>query len=292
MVAATLNSGGNSGGFRTEPGEHLVFGGNNTQGPIDTATACNAHRSRYDFESLPFVAHALKGKGNDSHDESHDTYVTHSLRAEGFDANEDGTGRGTPLVTAIAQNQRGELRQSDIMPQLTCGGGKPGEGYPAIAFSSKDHGADAGELAPTLRAGPHDKSHANGGVMPAIAFESRYARNGRGAPSNVVPPLKAQSGQTGKGDAAPLVTVTLGANSGRNQIEQTYIPALRVRRLTPRECERLQGFPDDYTKIPWRNKAAADCPDGPRYRALGNSMAVPVVKWIGERIDMVEALSA
>jgi DNA (cytosine-5)-methyltransferase 1 len=61
-----------------------------------------------------------------------------------------------------------------------------------------------------------------------------------------------------------------------------------VRRLTPRECERLQGFPDDWTKIPWRGKPAEDCPDGPRYKALGNSMAVPVMRWIGERIRKYE----
>lgn len=57
-----------------------------------------------------------------------------------------------------------------------------------------------------------------------------------------------------------------------------------VRRLTPVECERLQGFPDNHTRISWRGKDAADCPDGPRYRAIGNSMAVPVMRWIGERI--------
>lgn len=57
-----------------------------------------------------------------------------------------------------------------------------------------------------------------------------------------------------------------------------------VRRLTPVECERLQGFPDNHTQISWRGKDAADCPDGPRYRAIGNSMAVPVMRWIGERI--------
>jgi DNA (cytosine-5)-methyltransferase 1 len=59
-----------------------------------------------------------------------------------------------------------------------------------------------------------------------------------------------------------------------------------VRRLTPRECERLQGFPDNYTAIMFKGKPAAD---GPRYRALGNSMAVPVMKWLGERINMVDA---
>jgi DNA (cytosine-5)-methyltransferase 1 len=61
---------------------------------------------------------------------------------------------------------------------------------------------------------------------------------------------------------------------------------MAVRRLTPKECERLQGFPDGYTDVTYRNKPAAD---GPRYRALGNSMAVPVMAWIGQRIAEVEA---
>jgi len=59
----------------------------------------------------------------------------------------------------------------------------------------------------------------------------------------------------------------------------------RVRRLTPRECERLQGFPDDWTRIPYRGKPADKCPDAPRYKAIGNSWAVPVVRWIGRRIQ-------
>lgn len=67
---------------------------------------------------------------------------------------------------------------------------------------------------------------------------------------------------------------------------------LKVRRLTPIETERLQGFPDNYTQIPWRNKQPEDCPDGPRYKAMGNSMAVPVMRWIGERIQMVEGVSS
>jgi len=65
---------------------------------------------------------------------------------------------------------------------------------------------------------------------------------------------------------------------------------LQVRRLTPIECERLQGFPDNYTQISWRNKDAEDCPDGPRYKAMGNSMAVPVMRWIGERIKRADTL--
>lgn len=64
----------------------------------------------------------------------------------------------------------------------------------------------------------------------------------------------------------------------------------RVRRLTPRECERLQGMPDDHTRIPWRGRPEERCPDGPRYRAIGNSMAVPVMAWIGRRIGMAEGI--
>jgi DNA (cytosine-5)-methyltransferase 1 len=67
--------------------------------------------------------------------------------------------------------------------------------------------------------------------------------------------------------------------------------SMAVRRLTPVECERLQGFPDNFTRIPWRNKPATECPDGPRYKALGNSMAVPVMRWIGERIQQFEDLN-
>jgi site-specific DNA-cytosine methylase len=93
----------------------------------------------------------------------------------------------------------------------------------------------------------------------------------------------------------------VGALAAEPGMKQTsYIrSAMQVRRLTPRECERLQGFPDDYTRIPWKlgywpaDKHSADvrgaiaeqCPDGPRYKALGNSWAVPVVRWIGERIQ-------
>ena len=77
----------------------------------------------------------------------------------------------------------------------------------------------------------------------------------------------------------------VGGNQGGDFIQQSA-----VRRLTPTECERLQGFPDNFTQIPWRNKAAEDCPDGPRYKAMGNSMAVPVMRWIGERIDAVERI--
>lgn len=83
-------------------------------------------------------------------------------------------------------------------------------------------------------------------------------------------------------------TIQRGGAGGRH--EGVMQPDMQVRRLTPIECERLQGFPDNFTQIPWRNKPAESCPDGPRYKAMGNSMAVPVMRWIGERIQMVENL--
>lgn len=93
-------------------------------------------------------------------------------------------------------------------------------------------------------------------------------------------------------DAAPNAAIdrdlagTLKANNNNNP--PIVSSSCSVRRLTPRECERLQGFPDDWTLIPYRGKPAEECPDTPRYKALGNSMAVPVMRWIGERIEEVE----
>jgi DNA (cytosine-5)-methyltransferase 1 len=80
-------------------------------------------------------------------------------------------------------------------------------------------------------------------------------------------------------------TIQRGGEGGR--ADGVMTPRMAVRRLTPRECERLQGFPDDYTLVEYRGKLAAD---GPRYRALGNSMAVPVMRWIGQRIAAVDAI--
>lgn len=136
----------------------------------------------------------------------------------------------------------------------------------AVAFSAKDCGADAGDTAPTLRAGGFDKSHANSGNWPAVAFGLDSQLNGE---EEVIGPLN------------------IGSASGSGQPARIS-RGMAVRRLTPRECERLQGFPDDYTLIPYRGRLAAD---GPRYKALGNSMAVPVMRWIGERIAAAESLA-
>jgi DNA (cytosine-5)-methyltransferase 1 len=111
-------------------------------------------------------------------------------------------------------------------------------------------------------------THATQGVVAAFKGGQGSAAGGIGYNENVAPTLSA-------------------ADSGSNRTP-ALLTAMQVRRLTPVECERLQGFPDNYTNIPWRKKPEA--PDGPRYKALGNSWAVPNVRWIGKRIQ--EALNA
>lgn len=91
-----------------------------------------------------------------------------------------------------------------------------------------------------------------------------------------------QSGPQGRGYREDGISYTLEARAEVQAIAMRT--EMRVRRLTPLECERLQGFPDNYTRIAWRGRSAEDCPDGPRYKALGNSMAVPVMHWLGRRI--------
>jgi DNA (cytosine-5)-methyltransferase 1 len=93
-------------------------------------------------------------------------------------------------------------------------------------------------------------------------------------------------------DAVAALRASAGS-SGFHEMNHPVIaqpvPFMTVRRLTPVECERLQGFPDNWTLIPWRKKPASECPDGPRYKALGNSMACNCMAWIGERIAAWEA---
>lgn len=162
----------------------------------------------------------------------------------------------------------------------------------------------AGTLASRTGAGgfPGTDEACSGYVQPvAVALRGRNGGATAELGDDVAFTLRASSGGGDKPYVTYGVADTLtshwhrsnGAKAGNNSgmINPVYHD-MRVRRLTPRECERLQGFPDDYTAIPWRGKAASECPDGPRYEALGNSMAVPVMRWIGGRIDMVSAISA
>ena len=133
-----------------------------------------------------------------------------------------------------------------------------------IAFGAQNsarHGDSVSKhVSPTL-----DKSK-----TPAVVYDT----------TNITSPTNGSNPQPGD----PVFTLASGQHP-------PLLTSMQVRRLTPTECERLQGFPDDYTLIPYRNKPAERCPDGPRYKAMGNSMAVPVMRWIGERINMVQALA-
>jgi site-specific DNA-cytosine methylase len=110
-------------------------------------------------------------------------------------------------------------------------------------------------------------------------FDASEDGTGRGTPLVPVAPSLTATNDPSRSPQSSEVT---------QQVAAVYANTMTVRRLTPRECERLQGFPDDYTLIPWRKKQAEDCPDGPRYKALGNSMACNCMAWIGERIAAYE----
>lgn len=337
----------------------VCFGGGNTSGPIDRAACLTAKGHRGDFEVETFAAQSVTGD------------TTHALNTAngGKGSSEDGTGRGVPIVAqrdpmpttpvAFSQNHRGEVRlesgHGQIAGPVLTGGGKPGYGYPAIAapplgkrpndadieiphsrpiiaFSAKDHGADAlVNISPTLRAGGHSRSHANAGVMPAVAFDAEHGVYCR----DVAATILGQHGKhsydveiIGTTDVARSValrgrdggaTAELGdglanalrASGGGSDKAHVLLPSTadyfegrllagadsgwsewagwRVRRLMPLECERLQGMPDNYTLVAYRGRPAAD---GPRYKAIGNSMAVPCVEWLGRRIALVLATRA
>jgi DNA (cytosine-5)-methyltransferase 1 len=189
--------------------------------------------------------------------------VTHALRGEGFDASEDGTVRGTPLV-------------------------------PVLPFDTTQMTSAANRSQPR----PGDPCHplAAGAHAPAIAFKSGQS--------------EAAGGTFVTEEFSPTLQ---GQNNGSTAVP-SVMAAMQVRRLTVRECERLQGFEDDYTLVPYGrpSKAKLDADflkyqlrgnpkhlkredldrlaaDGPRYKALGNSWAVPNVRWIGRRINAVRA---
>ena len=135
----------------------------------------------------------------------------------------------------------------------------------------------------------------------AVLFE-RHSMSGHSAPRRRSREEVAAGATGGAGErgnvgrerpdlVGPLTAGMCKGPRGTEAVESGHVVTVQqstVRRLTPVECERLQGFPDNFTAIPWRKKGAEDCPDGPRYKALGNSMAVPVMRWIGERIQLVD----
>jgi DNA (cytosine-5)-methyltransferase 1 len=141
----------------------------------------------------------------------------------------------------------------------------------------------------------------NNGAEDAV-FVSLRGREG-GATAELGGPIAGTLRASGGGGDKPHVMTLSGdvahtlrgtgfdaSEDGTGRGTPIVAQSMAVRRLTPVECERLQGFPDSFTRIPYRNKSADNCPDGPRYKALGNSMAVPVMRWIGERIQQAEEI--
>lgn len=219
----------------------------------DVARSLNAHPSRSDLDT--------------------ETFIAHTLRAEGHDASEDGTGRGVPLVAVERWAQTCECGASFTAPLdqpcPACGEVRGGytHGDP-IPFDTTQITSPQNRSQP--RAGDPCHPLAAGAHVPAIVESQAF---------------NWQSGGDGRGLDPKPVTSALT----KMQTPATF-SGQGVRRLMPHELERLQGFPDHYTRIPYRNKDAVDCPDGPRAKALGNSMAVPVMRWIGERIKLVDGL--
>ena len=166
---------------------------------------------------------------------------------------------------------------------------EPGE-RAAQSFGLGSHAGSAGEAT--------NSSHASGGPVGFGLVEEGTPALRAGRTQAVAHALRdrdyvAQALMENQRAEIRLSDATDAMSTGGGKPGQGY-PATftgsAVRRLTPRECERLQGFPDDWTKIPYRGKPPEQCADGPRYKALGNSMAVPCMVWLGQRIQQVETL--
>jgi DNA (cytosine-5)-methyltransferase 1 len=200
-----------------------------------------------------------------------ETMIAHTLRGEGFDASEDGCGRGTPLVPTYTLAIRGRGDSHDLEYRtdgtanaiLTPNGGRAGIGVGACCYPIN-----------TQIAMRHEALGEGTGL-------------GIGAPGD--PGYTLQAGHSHAIAVADTLTSNGDAHSGYRDEKGLVPTGWAVRRLTPTECERLQGFPDGWTDVPYRGKPASD---GPRYKALGNSMAVNVMRWIGRRIKLVDALAA
>jgi DNA (cytosine-5)-methyltransferase 1 len=193
--------------------------------------------------------------------------------------------RDSPPSREAGQSPAGTLASR------TSGGGLPGTDE-----------ACEGYVTPCLTASRLQRIGESTGQDPVAATFQQSSMKGRGTigwdDSGVAKPVKTQvDGQMvcfgGNNTAGPIDVATArnasASASGRLDFESETFVAFhhnaQVRRLTPTECERLQHFPDSYTKIPWRGKPAELCPDGPRYKALGNSMCTAVIFWIGQSIE-------
>ena len=226
--------------------------------------------------------------------------------------------KGSNNQTFIAQQKVYEnhgmdsrINEVDVSPAINARAGTGGNNLPIVSETKNWDGKDkTGTL--TTRSMDQfmpDKDNFMAVVEPPVhSFDSTFGANSN-VFEDVSPTLKV--GTNSGGGSPPAVSQkTIGfdwKNVSQTNFDEKHSGApvtaegglavghpvskhMAVRRLTPLECERLQGFPDNYTQIAWRKKAPEDCPDGPRYKALGNSMAVPVMRWIGEGIQIVDDL--
>ena len=186
-------------------------------------------------------------------------------------------GGGSETLLCVATGQAGAEKAENLSVTLSCNHEAPIVCY---AVRTANTGANGHGIAEEVT---HTLDQANG---QAVAACLRSGGDG-GVPSSRGENLIAVHG-TQDPCSSEHSAFALGRNGGQENVVAEGSGGGAVRRLTPKECERLQGFPDDYTNIPWRGKPTA--PDGPRYKAMGNSMAVPVMRWIGERINFIDFL--
>lgn len=294
-----------------------AFGAGRMSGSIEKAGTLTHHEGRNDLDSETFFVQAPHDIAGALHSTDGGADVDYGMaghlvagtlnangKAAGSATNQDAES-GLLVVHALSDQafiaddyKEGTFTKSETARPLTTSADRS-RAAPIVvtAFSCKDHGADAGEIAPTLRAMGHSGSHANAGGQVAVCitgdithtlkaegFDGSEDGTGRGQPivaafaENSRAELRYEDGDGG-------ITGALSGGGGKaGQGMPSAQVGSSVRRLIPRECERLQGMADDYTLIPWRGKPASECPDGPRYKAIGNSKAVSVVRWIGRRL--------
>lgn len=230
--------------------------------------------------------------------------MTHTLTAEGHDAGEDGTGRGTPIIAqAVAlQGRQGgaELELGgDIANALRTPAG--GASHAMVFVKARRAGENdsspeswrLGDVAPTLDANGQGPRTATAVVSLAVAGDfsssediAQTVRAAHGQPGVVAIDLRNAARKSGNGVGTQGDGIREGGPSYSLSATERALPGVAaeaiVRRLTPMECERLQGFPDDHT---------AGQKDSPRYKQMGNAVAVPVVEWIMRRIVDVDSRS-
>ena len=285
---------------------------------------------------VPMLAHSLRGEGFDASEDgtgrgtplvpvvSHRTHrftcraCKRSYGIDDYERNptcpdcgsmdcDDALEDAGPLPFDTTQITSAANR-SNPQPGDPCHPLAAGAHPPALAYTTKLHNTQSNQ-AGKVYAEYSTSLDANSPPPAVFAPVAFHASQDPDVSGDLAAPLGAQSNGMSNGVAVAVgtdtyngritgdVAATLGTRSGDGVSSgPSVMQAMQVRRLTPTECERLQGFPDGYTAIPWRKKSASECPDGPRYKALGNSWAVPVVAWIGHRIDahlrMLDAAAA